>query len=65
VHADRSVTFTLRAPEATDGKVSGDFTQNSPTTTKYLDGTWTATAGSGHILGIIFELMQLWISSPF
>jgi 1,4-alpha-glucan branching enzyme len=45
VHDDRSVTFTLRAPEATDVKVSGDFTQNSPTMTKYLDGTWTATAG--------------------
>ena len=45
VHPDRTVTFTLRAPEAADVKVSGDFTQNALNMTKAQDGTWSVTTG--------------------
>lgn len=45
VHPDRTVTFTLRAPEATDVKLSGDFTQSALTMTKAQDGTWSVTTG--------------------
>ena len=39
------MTFQLRAPEATDVKVSGDFTQTALTLVKGADGMWTVTAG--------------------
>lgn len=39
------MTFTLRAPEAADVKVSGDFTQNALNMTKAQDGTWSVTTG--------------------
>ena len=45
VHADRTVTFKLRAPEATDVKVSGDFTQTAQGMTKGSDGTLSVTVG--------------------
>jgi enterochelin esterase-like enzyme len=45
VHPDRTVTFRLRAPDATDVKVSGDFTQNAVTMLKGQDGNWSVTAG--------------------
>lgn len=45
VHAGRTVTFKLRAPEATDVKVSGDFTQTAQGMTKGSDGTWSVTVG--------------------
>jgi enterochelin esterase-like enzyme len=45
VNADRTVTFRLRAPEATAVAVSGDFV-NQPTLamTKGGDGTWSVTS---------------------
>jgi enterochelin esterase family protein len=43
VHADRTVTFKLRAPDATNVTVSGDFTQTAQTMTKAADGTWSVT----------------------
>lgn len=45
VNPDRTVTFHLRAPEATDVRVSGDFTQTPLTMTKAQDGIWSVTAG--------------------
>lgn len=45
VKADRSVTFRLRAPEATDVKVGGDFIQGPQQMTKQDDGIWTVTLG--------------------
>jgi enterochelin esterase family protein len=45
VHADRTVTFKLRAPEATDVKISGDFTQTAQAMTKAADGTWSVSVG--------------------
>src|SRR5438876_9210998 len=45
VHADRTVTFRLRAPDATTVTVSGDFADGPQTMTKGADGTWTATVG--------------------
>src|ERR1700733_5999850 len=45
VHPDRTVVFKLHAPDASDGKVSGDFTQAALTMTKAADGTWSVTAG--------------------
>jgi enterochelin esterase-like enzyme len=45
VNDNRTVTFKLKAPEATDVKVSGDFTQTALTLTKGADGVWTVTSG--------------------
>ena len=46
VKTDRSVTFRLRAPEATGRrKVGGDFIQGPQQMTKQDDGIWTATLG--------------------
>jgi enterochelin esterase-like enzyme len=45
VHPDRTVTFTLRAPNATAVTVSGDFAAGAVAMTKGPDGTWTAQAG--------------------
>jgi enterochelin esterase family protein len=44
VHPDGTVTFKLRAPEATAVTVSGDFTQTALTLTKSQDGTWSVTS---------------------
>jgi len=48
VQADRTVTFRLRAPEATDVKVGGDFIQGPQQMTKNDDGIWTVTLGPLH-----------------
>ena len=45
VHSDHTVTFKLRAPDATDVKISGDFTQTAQALTKAADGTWSLTVG--------------------
>src|SRR5271169_4773661 len=45
VQPDRTVTFKLRAPEATAVTVSGDFTQTALTLTKAPDGTWSVISG--------------------
>jgi enterochelin esterase family protein len=45
VHADRTVTFRLLAPEASSVAVFGDFADARQTMTKGADGTWTATVG--------------------
>jgi enterochelin esterase-like enzyme len=44
VHPDRTVTFRLRAPEATDVKLSGDFVQGAPALQKGEDGVWSFTS---------------------
>ena len=45
VAPDRTVTFRLRAPEAADVKVSGDFVQGAQDLTKAEDGVWSVTVG--------------------
>ena len=45
VKQDRTVTFRLRAAEATDVKVGGDFIQGPQQMTKGDDGVWTVTLG--------------------
>jgi enterochelin esterase-like enzyme len=45
VKPDRTVLFRLRAPDATDVKVGGDFIQGPQQMTKGDDGLWTATLG--------------------
>jgi enterochelin esterase-like enzyme len=45
VKQDRTVTFRLRAADATDVKVGGDFVQGAQPMTKGDDGVWTATLG--------------------
>jgi enterochelin esterase family protein len=45
VRADRTVTFRLRAPEATDVKVGGDFVQGAQAMQKADDGVWSITLG--------------------
>jgi enterochelin esterase family protein len=45
VKPDRTVTFRLRAPDATDVKVGGDFVQGAQPMTKGDDGVWTVTLG--------------------
>lgn len=44
VNPDRTVTFRLRAPEATAVTVSGDFTQTAQPMTKGEDGVWSLTS---------------------
>jgi enterochelin esterase-like enzyme len=44
VNPDRTVTFRLRAPEATAVTVSGDFTQTPQAMVKADDGTWSLTS---------------------
>src|SRR5271163_1003478 len=45
VKADHTVTFRLRAAEATDVKVGGDFVQGAQPMAKGDDGVWTVTLG--------------------
>jgi enterochelin esterase-like enzyme len=45
VHPDRTVTFRLRAPDATDVKVGGDFVQGASALQKGDDGVWSVTLG--------------------
>ena len=45
VQPDRTVTFELRAPQAADVKVSGDFAQGQQQMKKSDDGVWTITLG--------------------
>ncbi len=45
VKPDRTVTFRLRAPDATDVKVAGDFVQGAQAMTKADDGVWSVTLG--------------------
>ncbi len=46
VNPDRTVTFHLRAPEATAVTVSGDFAQTPQAMTKADDGTWSFTTAA-------------------
>jgi enterochelin esterase family protein len=46
VNSDRTVTFHLRAPEATAVTVSGDFTQTAQPMTKAEDGIWSFTSAA-------------------
>ena len=43
VHPDRTVTFQLRAPDAADVKLSGDFLPAAQALKKGADGTWSIT----------------------
>jgi enterochelin esterase-like enzyme len=45
VRIDRTVTFRLRAPDATAVQVSGDFADGATAMTKGADGVWSATVG--------------------
>src|SRR5216683_1175140 len=45
VKPDRTVIFRMRAPEATDVKVGGDFVQGAQQMTKAEDGVWSVTLG--------------------
>ncbi|MCU1259618.1 MAG: putative esterase, partial [Bryobacterales bacterium] len=45
VHPDRTVTLELKAPQATDVKLSGDFTKGAQPMEKAADGLWTITVG--------------------
>src|SRR4051812_13403250 len=45
VNADRTVTIRLRAPNATDVKISGEFTPATQAMKKGDDGLWSVTLG--------------------
>jgi enterochelin esterase-like enzyme len=45
VNSDRTVTFQLRAPDATSVTVSGDFGSGAKPMTRAEDGTWSGTVG--------------------
>jgi enterochelin esterase-like enzyme len=45
VGADRRVTFRLRAPNATDVQIAGEFFQGSKPLVKGEDGVWSLTIG--------------------
>lgn len=44
VNADRTVTFSLRAPQADTVQLAGDFVTGAQEMTKAGDGTWTFTS---------------------
>jgi enterochelin esterase-like enzyme len=51
VNADKTVTFDLKAPDANDVKLNGDFLKQAATPaqmTKGADGVWTVTIGPLH-----------------
>src|SRR5579883_461541 len=51
VNADKTVTFELKAPDANDVKLNGDFLKQAATPaqmTKGADGVWTVTIGPLH-----------------
>ncbi len=43
IHADRSVTFRLRAPDAREVKVGGEWKGEMPPMAKEESGVWSAT----------------------
>src|SRR5687767_3750721 len=45
VHADRTVTFRLRAPEAEEVSLTGEFLDGPRALTKGADGVWSVTVG--------------------
>src|ERR1035438_1218794 len=45
VNPDHTVSFELRAPDATSVKLSGDFVQGPQDMTKAEDGTWSIKVG--------------------
>ena len=45
VHPDRTVTFHLRAPEATDVQLTGDFVQGPQSMGRTENGVWALTVG--------------------
>jgi len=45
IHPDRSITFRLKAPQASEVKLSGDFVQGPQDLRKDEQGVWTATFG--------------------
>src|ERR1700727_1372366 len=45
VGADRSVTFRIRAPKATDVTVTGEFMKGGKALEKSADGLWSVTVG--------------------
>jgi enterochelin esterase family protein len=45
VHADRTVTFRLRAPEAEAVSLTGEFADGPQALTKGADGVWSVTLG--------------------
>lgn len=45
VHADRTVTFRLRAPEAREVSLTGEFIDGPQALTKGADGVWSVTLG--------------------
>src|SRR5438045_981026 len=45
VKSDRTVTFRLRAPDASDVKIGGDFLKDPQPLTKADDGVWSVTLG--------------------
>jgi enterochelin esterase family protein len=45
VHADRTVTFRLRAPQAEEVSLTGEFLAEPRALTKGADGVWSVTVG--------------------
>ncbi len=45
IHADRTVTLQLKAPQASTVKLTGDFVQGAQAMQKGDDGVWTITVG--------------------
>ena len=45
VHADRTVTFRLRAPQAEEVSLTGQFLDGPRALTKGADGVWSVTVG--------------------
>lgn len=66
IHADGSVTFRLRAPEATKVEVWGDWVPATPPAARDENGVWTATVGplSPDIYGYSFHIDGRSIADP-
>jgi enterochelin esterase-like enzyme len=66
IHSDRTVTFHIRAPEATEVRVLGEWSNGELTLTKEAGGIWTGTTGQlrPEIYGYSFSVDGLRMADP-
>lgn len=66
IHEDGKVTFRLRAPEAREVQVAGEWSGGPATLSKNEEGVWTATVGplEPNLYGYSFVVDKLRIADP-
>ena len=66
IHADRTVTFRIRAPKANEVKVQGEWANGEVSLTRDGEGVWSGTAGPlpPELYGYAFNVDGLRIADP-